>query len=76
MHEVNDGLHCDIAINAGDNMYYPKDLARSNALAGALHDASDHLPVEADYALPGACPADLTGDSTVAVPDLLTLLAA
>ena len=39
----NDGQHFDIAINAGDNMYYPADLVRSKALADALHDASDHL---------------------------------
>ncbi|MEE8130480.1 MAG: hypothetical protein V3T48_09340 [Vicinamibacterales bacterium] len=63
----NDGLHCDIAINAGDNMYFPADLARSNALADALHDASDHLPVVGDYSLPGPC---------AEVPDLLMLLAA
>ena len=45
----NDGNHYDEAINAGTNTYFPGDTARSNALADALHDASDHIPVMADY---------------------------
>ena len=45
----NDGDHYDVAINDGTNTYFPGDSARSNALADALHDASDHLPVMADY---------------------------
>jgi hypothetical protein len=45
----NDGNHFDEAINAGTNTYFPGDAARSNALADALHDASDHIPVMADY---------------------------
>jgi len=45
----NDGKHYDIAINDGDNSYFSKDKARSNALATALHIASDHIPVIADY---------------------------
>jgi endonuclease/exonuclease/phosphatase family metal-dependent hydrolase len=45
----NDGNHYDIAINDGDNDYFSLDTARSNDLATALHDASDHVPVLADY---------------------------
>jgi hypothetical protein len=45
----NDGNHYDIAINDGDNVYFSLDTARSNDLATALHDASDHVPVLADY---------------------------
>lgn len=45
----NDGNHYDVAINAGNNTYFPGDVSRSNALADALHDASDHIPVLADY---------------------------
>ena len=70
----NDGMHCELAINDGDNFYYPADVARSNALADALHDASDHLPVVADYQI--VCPWDLDGDGSVGILDLLTLLAA
>jgi hypothetical protein len=49
----NDGNHFDVAINAGNNSYFPGEIARSNALADALFDASDHLPVAADLRLPG-----------------------
>jgi endonuclease/exonuclease/phosphatase family metal-dependent hydrolase len=45
----NDGKHYDIAINDGDNTYFSKDKTRSNDLATALHEASDHIPVIADY---------------------------
>jgi endonuclease/exonuclease/phosphatase family metal-dependent hydrolase len=45
----NDGKHYDIAINDGDNVYFSDDKARSNDLATALHEASDHIPVIADY---------------------------
>jgi len=48
----NDGLHFNEAINLGDNFYYPDDVPRSNAIADALHDASDHIPVVAEYQLP------------------------
>ncbi|MCA9297365.1 MAG: hypothetical protein KC983_12630, partial [Phycisphaerales bacterium] len=50
----NDGMHYDLAINAGNNFYFPGELARSNALASNLHDASDHVPVIVDYAIPPA----------------------
>lgn len=49
----NDGQHHDESINAGGNAYFPGEPARSLALANALFDASDHLPVAADYYLPG-----------------------
>lgn len=71
----NDGLHYNLAINAGDNHYYPDDVMRSNILAQSLHDASDHLPVVADFELSGA-PGDIDGDGVVGVTDLLALLAA
>jgi len=45
----NDGKHYDIAINDGDSKFFSNDKARSNALATALHIASDHIPVIADY---------------------------
>ena len=65
-------MHFDIAINDGDNFYYPDDVPRSNALADALHDASDHLPVAVDYVV--SCPADLDLDGEVGIVDFLTLL--
>ena len=45
----NDGKHYDIAINDGDNSYFSNDKERSNKLANALHNASDHIPVIVDY---------------------------
>ena len=45
----NDGKHYDIAINDGENSYFPTDTERSNELATALHEASDHIPVIVDY---------------------------
>ena len=55
----NDGQHYDEAINQGNNYYYPGNLARSNAFADQLHDASDHIPVLADFRLPAVL--DVTG---------------
>ena len=74
----NDGLHFDTDINSGNNLYYPRDVNRSNALADALHAASDHLPVVADYQMPvrGACPADVNDDGTVDVQDLAAVVLA
>lgn len=48
----NDGLHYDKAINNGNNFYFPGQLVRSNALADALFDASDHVPVIMDLQQP------------------------
>jgi endonuclease/exonuclease/phosphatase family metal-dependent hydrolase len=45
----NDGKHYDVAINDGKNEFFDGDATRSNSLALALHDASDHIPVIADY---------------------------
>jgi endonuclease/exonuclease/phosphatase family metal-dependent hydrolase len=45
----NDGNHFDVAINDGKNVYFANEEIRSNILATALHDASDHIPVIADY---------------------------
>ena len=48
----NDGNHYNASINTGNNTYYPGELARSNDLADAIYDASDHIPVIVDYQLP------------------------
>ena len=48
----NDGLHYDTSINAGGNSYFPGQSARSLALANALFNASDHIPIVADYRVP------------------------
>ena len=52
----NDGTHYDVAINKGDNTYFANDPIRANTFATALHDASDHLPVMADYDLVSKTP--------------------
>jgi len=49
----NDGNHYDVAINDGDNSFFAGDTARSNEIANALHMASDHVPVVADYEVVG-----------------------
>ena len=49
----NDGNHYNLDINNGDNTYYPGDLVRSNAIADFLWAATDHMPVVADYQVPG-----------------------
>jgi endonuclease/exonuclease/phosphatase family metal-dependent hydrolase len=48
----NDGLHYNIAINTGGNSYFPGQASRSLTLANNLFNASDHLPVIADYQVP------------------------
>ena len=48
----NDGNHFDLAINAGNNTYYPTNVALSNQIADLLHDATDHLPVVCDFKVP------------------------
>ncbi|MSR28635.1 MAG: hypothetical protein EXS03_03545 [Phycisphaerales bacterium] len=53
----NDGDHFDTDINAGNNSFYPSDIARSNALADALREASDHIPVIVDYQVPAVASA-------------------
>ncbi|MCA9285875.1 MAG: endonuclease/exonuclease/phosphatase family protein [Phycisphaerales bacterium] len=58
----NDGLHYNQAINAGNNHYFPGDIRRSNLLANHLFDASDHVPVVADYQVPAVMSAALPGD--------------
>ncbi|MCH2141110.1 MAG: hypothetical protein MK100_08775 [Phycisphaerales bacterium] len=57
----NDGQHYNIAINDGSNNYWPGDVSGSNALADALHDASDHLPVAADFRAPAILNASFNG---------------
>ena len=48
----NDGQHYNIAINSGNNFYFPGEVSRSNQLADALHDGADHIPVVVDFSLP------------------------
>ncbi len=57
----NDGNHYNTAINDGNNTYWPGDASASNALADALHDASDHLPVAVDYRIPAVLDASFEG---------------
>jgi hypothetical protein len=47
----NDGKHYDIAINDGENAFFESDAIRSNDLATALHNASDHVPVIVDFSV-------------------------
>ncbi len=54
----NDGNHYDDAINDGTNTYLSNQSA-STLLANALHEASDHLPVLADYRLPAVLEASI-----------------
>ena len=49
----NDGNHYNESVNTGNNNYYPSDISRSNALADALFEASDHMPVLSDLTIPG-----------------------
>ena len=49
----NDGNHYNESINDGNNTYYPTQISRSNNVADALFDASDHIPVVVDYQYPG-----------------------
>lgn len=79
----NDGAHFNTAINTGNNFYFPGDVAASNALADALFDASDHIPVVCDYQLPAVMSAALAESfgrviqhSTVFVTALLQNIAA
>ena len=58
----NDGQHYNAAINDGNNTYFPGDMPRSNTLADHLHDASDHIPVMADFFLPAVLQVDGGGD--------------
>lgn len=58
----NDGLHFNQAINAGNNFYWPGNVAASNALADDLFDASDHVPVVAEYRVPAVMSAAIDDD--------------
>ena len=48
----NDGQHYNVAINNGNNFYFPGQISRSNQLADALHNGADHLPVIVEFSLP------------------------
>ncbi len=58
----NDGQHYNLAINTGNNFYFPGQIARSNALADDLFDASDHIPVVVDYQVPAVMSAVIDED--------------
>jgi len=58
----NDGQHYNTAINAGNNVYFPGDIARSNAIADDLFDASDHIPVLVEYQVPAVMSAAIQED--------------
>lgn len=45
----NDGRHFDVAINDEGSAYFQGDRSRSKELVDAIHEASDHIPVMADY---------------------------
>ena len=67
----NDGNHYNLAVNAGNNTYFPADIARSNALADELFAAADHMPVIVDLQVPawntatlGAVPARVIQGAT------------
>lgn len=55
----NDGAHYNLAVNAGNNTYFPGQVARSNALADLLFAASDHLPILSDFTVPAIMGATL-----------------
>ena len=57
----NDGLHYDDAINDGTNTYL-SNTAESNALADAMFQASDHLPVLVEYQVPAVMTAFAPSD--------------
>lgn len=58
----NDGNHYNGSINTGTNTYYPSEIARSNALADDLFEASDHIPVVTDLQVPGVLSCLLDAD--------------
>ena len=58
----NDGAHYNLAVNAGNNAYFPGQLARSNALADLLFAASDHLPILSDFTVPAIVGASLNAN--------------
>jgi len=55
----NDGAHYNLDINTGNNTYYPANVARSNAVADLLWAATDHMPVVAEYQVPGVLSATM-----------------
>ncbi len=79
----NDGNHFDLAINVGNNNYYPSDIPLSNFIADTLFDASDHIPVVVDYRVPGVMSASMSTsfgrviqNATVTLPVLVQNVAA
>jgi hypothetical protein len=67
----NDGNHWNESINDGNNTYYSGDIARSNALADDLYDASDHIPVVVDYQFPGMVSTFVQDDQGTVIEDAL-----
>ena len=69
----NDGNHYNNAINQGNNSYFPGETSRSNALADDLFFASDHIPVIADYQIPGSLGLDLPASLPSVIVDAAAL---
>ena len=60
----NDGNHYNIDINAGNNTYYPTEIARSNLLADNLGMASDHVAQLMEFQVPAKMSASLVSAPT------------
>jgi endonuclease/exonuclease/phosphatase family metal-dependent hydrolase len=61
----NDGQHFNVAINFGDNILFP------DSLINALFQASDHLPVYADFVV--SQPTSVTPNINGPQPEILSL---
>lgn len=71
----NDGQHYNLAINAGNNFYFPGDVARSNALAANLFAATDHIPVIADFRVPAKLTASAVAPPSRVIRDATGVVA-
>ena len=67
----NDGNHYNIDINAGNNTYYPTEIARSNLLADNLGMASDHITQLMEFQVPAKMSASLVGAPTRVIKSAL-----
>ena len=67
----NDGNHYNIDINAGNNTYYPTEIARSNLLADNLGMASDHVAQLMEFQVPAKMSASLVGAPTRVIKSAL-----
>ena len=67
----NDGNHYNIDINAGNNTYYPTEIARSNLLADNLGMASDHITQLMEFQVPAKMSASLVSAPTRVIKSAL-----